>query len=202
MLGISDDTIFTRQRPLLPTRYMKAPHPKTSIKPDLVAIQRILDSGWVAQFKVHGHRAQIHIHANPQQASYVFNRQGKLHKKSLSKTLEDEIRRILQPKSDWTVLDCEWLKGDDKLFLFDILRQNGEALHHMTYEDRYERLPRIYRSPHIETLGIWKQASHGFEAIETAPAYIEGFVLKAFHTKGFSDTSVIRCRWPGRSQHL
>ena len=186
---------------MLPSRYIKAPHPKTTIKPDKLAFQRILDRGWVAQYKIHGHRAQFHISSDPNQKILVFNRRGQLHKKQLPDLLQDELRRLFQPKDGWTVVDGEWLKGSDKIFLFDLLRSDGELLNKLSYGERYEMLPRVYRSEYVETLGIWKQTQNCFDAIETAPEYVEGFVLKAWNTKGFADTSIIRCRWPGRSPH-
>src|SRR5690606_26431764 len=96
--------------------------PKTEIRPQPDAIARILKSGWVGQTKIHGHRAQIHINANESIKPVVFNRQGRVHKKALPNVLIDELRRLLPVKEGWTVVDCEWLKATDQLYLFDILK--------------------------------------------------------------------------------
>ncbi|SMF05270.1 hypothetical protein [Pseudobacteriovorax antillogorgiicola] len=185
----------------LPSRYIRSPHPKTTMRPDQGAFQRVLDRGWIAQYKIHGHRAQCHLSANTSDPVLVYNRQGKLHKKELPDVLCQELRRLFAPQDGWTVIEGEWLKGQDKIFLFDILRKDGQLLNHLSYGDRYEFLPRVYQSDNVETLGIWRSAAQCFSLIEEAPPYVEGFVLKAWSTKGFHDTSVIRCRWPGRSIH-
>ena len=126
--SIKSNSIFTRSVNLADSRFIKAAHPKTSIKPEPDTIQRILDRAWVAQFKIHGHRAQFHIPSDPQKSIIVYNRQGQVHKKELPVEIANDLRRIFGSADDWTVLDGEWLKPLDKIYIFDILKRQGELL--------------------------------------------------------------------------
>lgn len=169
-------------------------HPKTEIRPERAAIKRVLEQGWAGQLKIHGHRAQIHIPPSAEAPILVYNRHGQLHKKALTETLAVELRRIFGPKEGWTVLDGEWLKGDDRIFVFDMLRREGQLLQSLTYEARWSLLPRVYSSDRIETLGLIRTVDKCMEALETPRESIEGLVFKALQTPGFSDTSIVRCR--------
>jgi ATP-dependent DNA ligase len=170
-------------------------HPKTEIRPERTAIKRILDQGWAGQLKIHGHRAQIHIPADATPV-HVYNRQGQFHAKLLPESLVSELRRIFGPKDGWTVLDAEWLKGTDRLFVFDILKREGSILDSMTYSQRWDLLPRVYSSESIETLPLLRTVDKCMDALEQAAGmeHVEGLVLRALNTSGFSDTSIIRCR--------
>src|SRR4051812_10345732 len=106
--------LFTRRVPLMPSGFIRAMHPKATILPDPTAIQKILKAEWVGQLKIHGHRAQIHIPADPDSAVIVYTRQGTKHKKGLPLKMEKELRRIFKPQKGWNVLDSEWLKEEDK----------------------------------------------------------------------------------------
>ncbi len=200
--SINNPTIFSRGVILNESPFIKAPHPKTSIRADVQAIQRILSHGWAAQLKIHGHRAQIHIPADSSQRLLVYNRQGQLHKVQPSAELAADLYRLFAPQFDWTVIDTEWLKASRKIFVFDILKRSGELQHSKCYRERYDLLPRIYRSEYIETLPLIYSAKRCMEQMQKAPDYVEGLVLKSLETKGFHDTSLVRCRFPGRSQHL
>src|SRR5947209_3023864 len=93
-LGIFSETIFTRRSVMASSAFIKAMHPKTEIRPDSAAIERILRAGWVGQLKIHGHRAQIHIPADPSQLPIAYNRQGKKHRLALSPSMVGEIFRL------------------------------------------------------------------------------------------------------------
>lgn len=194
--GIFETTIFSRPmiRMSNQSQFIRPIHPKTEIRPDPDAISRILKLGWVGQTKIHGHRAQIHIHADDTIAPIAYNRQGKVHTKMLPDEVIFELRRILPLRTGWTVIDCEWLKSDDRLYLFDILKLNDELLKGFTYAERYEILPQVYSSPHIETLQLHKTVAKCLEVIDSAGEQIEGLVFRSLKTKGFLDTSIIRCR--------
>lgn len=174
--------------------YIKSMHPKTEIRPTPEAVAKILAIGWAGQLKIHGHRAQIHLPADPEKEVVVYNRQGRPHKKLLPEMIEVELRRILKPESDWTVIDAEWLKPENKLFLFDILKLNGENLRRLTYEDRYKLLPRAYLSPFVQTLPLLTTQEKCLAALASPEEHIEGLVFKALKSKGFDDTSIVRCR--------
>jgi ATP-dependent DNA ligase len=169
-------------------------HPKTEIKPDAASVKKILDAGWWGQKKIHGHRAQIHLPSDRQKSVKVYNRHGKPHAKALSKQIIDELYRILPIQSDWTVVEAEWLKGEDKLYLFDVLKLNGKLLNYQNYEQRWSLLPKVYASPYIETLMVYSQLSSCMEVLESEDEDVEGLVFKSRTANGFRDTAIIRCR--------
>ena len=192
--GIFQPTIFSPVMMRPNAQFIRPIHPKTEIRPQADVIARILKSGWVGQTKIDGHRAQVHIHADASIKPVAFNRQGQEHKKVFPDALATELRRILPINSGWTVIDCEWLKATDHLYLFDIIKLNDQLLKTMTYAERYSMLPQIYKSELVETLGLYKTTAKCMEVLESAGEHIEGLVFRALNSKGFSDTSIIRCR--------
>ena len=193
-LGFLDRTIFSGVSQMKPSPFISAMHPKTEILPQNEAIQKILSQGWWGQIKIHGHRAQIHIPSDNSEPLIAYTRKGGTHKRALDPELEAELRRLLKPESGWSVVDCEWMKGDKRLFLFDFLKREGRLLSHLSYEERYELLPRIYKSDYIETLVPLKTLASCREALNRPEAFVEGLVFRNPSSKGFSDTSIIRCR--------
>ena len=199
--NINEPTVFTRKKPLSPSRFIRPIHPKTAILPQYDAIDRVLKMDWVGQYKIHGHRTQIHIPPKGQELEPIaYNRHGQIHKKAIATEIKNELFRLFQG-DHWNVIDCEWIKGQSKLYVFDVLKWNGRILSGLNYQDRYALLPRVYRSEHCETLAIFTTASKCMEVMESAPEYVEGLVFRSMFTKGFQDTSIIRCRWPGRGPH-
>jgi ATP-dependent DNA ligase len=190
--------IFSARVSLLDSLFIRPIHPKTEIKPDPSLIKKILSEGWWAQKKIHGHRAQIHLSSNPADGVLAYNRQGRLHAIKLSKEIEDELRRLLPLKSGWSAVDAEWVKPQNKLYLFDVLKLNGQMLNTMTYEERYQMLPQVYVSQYVETLPIISQVAKCLEIMESTEPLIEGLVFKSRKSRGFSDSSIVRCRKVGR----
>ena len=154
--------------------FIRAMHPKTEIRPEPVAVRKILNLGWIGQVKVHGHRAQIHIPADPKKQIVVYNRHGQPHRKKLPDALDKELRRIFGPHDDWTVLDAEWLKDKDKIYVFDLLKLNGQSLRTYTYKERWELLPRVYRSDNIETLPVLRSVDECMETLASTDDRVEG----------------------------
>jgi ATP-dependent DNA ligase len=195
MPGIFEQTIFsTRGRIVNDSAFIKAMHPKTEISPTEAAVSKILSAGWAGQLKIHGHRAQIHISSDPEQDILAFNRQGRLHKMLLPEKIGNELRRILNLSEGWTVIDAEWLKPKNKLFIFDILKHNGELLRKLSYGERHKLLPRSYISPHIKTLPLLTTPAKCMEVLSGDEDDVEGLVFKSLTTRGFEDTSIVRCR--------
>lgn len=195
--GIFEDTLFSRRFALPASLYIRAPHPKTEIRPERSAVERVLSAGWVGQVKIHGHRAQIHISSDPEVSPIVYNRQGKPHQKELSLPIISELRRLFTPARGWNVVDAEWIKSEDKLFVFDFLKKDGVALSRQTYTERYNLLPRNFISPHFQVLPLLTSVEKCLEPLASTDPNIEGVVFKSPTTAGFSDTSVIRCRRKG-----
>lgn len=174
--------------------FIRSMHPKAEISPVRASVDKILALGWVGQVKIHGHRAQVHVSADPDQDPIVYNRQGREHKKLLPPKIAAELRRVLPLEKGWTAIDAEWLKGDDKLFLFDVLKLNGEPLRRLSYAERHAFLPKAYLSPHLRTLPLLTTAEKCMECLRSSDPNVEGLVFKAPASKGFDDSSIVRCR--------
>ena len=105
------------------------------------------------------------------------------------------LSRLAHPPEDgWTVIDAEWLKPKNKLFIFDILKLNDKLLRRFSYAERYALLPRSYISPHVKTLPLVREAGKCMEILADDDEAVEGLVFKSLKTKGFEDTSIVRCR--------
>ncbi|MGE3683495.1 MAG: hypothetical protein AB7G93_17365 [Bdellovibrionales bacterium] len=169
-------------------------HPKTQISPSRVAVEKMLRAGWVGQVKIDGHRAQIHIPADPGEPPIAFNRQGKPHQKLLPDKVTAELRRLFKIECDWTVIDAEWLKSEDKLFVFDVLKLDGKILRSLTYMERWKLLPRLYISRHVQTLPLLTTTEKCMAILAQQDPTVEGLVFKAAASKGFGDTCIVRCR--------
>jgi len=174
--------------------FIKAMHPKSEILPEASAVKQTLDRGWIGQTKMHGHRAQIHISANPDENPLAFTRQGKRHSKPLPPAMIRELRRLFRPEKGWTAIDAEWLKDDKKLYVFDLLKSEGEVLWRLTFPERWAMLPRNFISPHITVLPLLRDLPGCLKVLEKADPKNEGLVFKSSTSTGFSDTSIVRCR--------
>ena len=200
MLGRGDirsiftETIFTRRVFLSSSLFIKAMHPKTEIRPDPESMRKVLENGWIGQLKIRGHRAQIHIPSDPKKKPIAYTRQGRRHTVTLPAAMVKEIDRLFRPEKDWNVIDAEWLKKADKLFVFDFLKSEGTLLSAKTFPERHALLPRHFISPHVSVLPLLRDLSACQGAIATPKAHIEGLVFKSSTSIGFSDTSIVRCR--------
>jgi ATP-dependent DNA ligase len=193
-LSILTETIFSRRAPMASSLFIKAMHPKSEIRPDSAAIAKILQAGWVGQLKIHGHRAQIHISADPKEPLIAYTRQGKRHSLALTPSMVKELRRLFTPETGWNVVDAEWLKKEEKIFVFDFLKREGELLRTKTFPERFALLPRAFLSPHLSVLPLLKDLASCQKAMESKADHIEGLVFKSTTSTGFSDTSIVRCR--------
>ena len=180
----------------MPSSYfIKSMHPKTSILPERSTIQRILKLGWVGQKKIHGHRAQFHLSSSTDEI-FAYNRHGQQHKKKIPADLKNLLYEYMPVSEGWTVLDCEWLKKEGLVYVFDVLKHNGTALNHLSYRERFEFLPRFTKHS-VQTLPLIRSVDKCLEVLDSNEPYIEGLVFKSLSSKGFKDTSIIRCRKSG-----
>jgi ATP-dependent DNA ligase len=191
--GVFQPTLFSGWSPVRASNFLRPIHPKTEIRPTRAAIQKILEAGWLAQLKIHGHRSQIHIPEDPQTEILIFNRQGQVHKKQLSDSLISELRRFFTPQTDWNVIDAEWIKNEEKIFVFDFLKLDGKLLNRLNFINRWKLLPRSYISPTLRTLGVLTKIEECLEVFEHSEVFIEGLVFRS-SSPGFEDSSIIRCR--------
>lgn len=194
--GIFNPTLLSGRRIVALSKFIRPIHPKTEILPNAQTIGRLLRSGWVGQLKIHGHRVQIHLPDDPAIPPIFYTRHGGLHKLKPSKAMVSEIFRVFGPVKGkgWTVIDGEWLKPKKKIFVFDLLKKEGELLHKLTYEQRFALLPKRYLSPHLQSLPLLKSLESCLEGLEDSNPIIEGLVFRALKTPGFKDTSIVRCR--------
>lgn len=177
-----------------PSKFIKTGHPRKELLPDPQVFRRILSEGWWGQCKMHGHRAQIHISASPEDGCFAFNRHGNLHARPLEAEMVTELRRILAPQKGWSAIEAEWLKPEKKLFLFDYIKKDDEVLSALNYEERYNLLPRLYLSPFVSTLVVLRSVEECLDMMKNPSPDVEGIVFKSRYSKGFSDLSMIRCR--------
>ena len=193
--GIFEPTLFSPRRRIVARSYFLRPmHPKTEISPTRSSIEKVLKAGWVGQMKIHGHRAQIHLSADSLEEPIAYNRQGKPHKKLLPLEIIKELKRVFDLENGWTVIDAEWIKDENKLYLFDMMKLNSQPLDRLNYEERWKLLPRAYLSPHLQTLPLLTTVEKCMEVLSRPEDYIEGLVFKSINTRGFKDTSIVRCR--------
>ncbi len=193
--GIFEQTLFSPRRGLVSrSAYIKSMHPKTEIGATRAAVEKILAAGWAGQVKIHGHRAQVHLSADRDEEPIVFNRQGNPHKKLLPDEISIELYRILNLKKNWTVIDAEWLKPEGKLYIFDVLKKDGENLRRLTYAERFALLPKSFISPYIKALPLLTTVEKCMEVLTNRHDQDEGLVFKSLTSRGFEDTSIVRCR--------
>ena len=198
--GVFEPTLFEPSsivkwpRMVLPSRFIKPIHPKTAIAPDEAAIKKVMAAGWWGQPKIHGHRAQIHIPSDGS-SCFVYNRQGNIHKEKLSTVMQSELKRIFAPKTEWNVIDAEWMKPEGKIYVFDFLKHEGQILDDLTFAERYELIPKLYVSPHISTVPVFKTPERCLSYLSgDLPPFIEGLVFRASLSRGFADSTIVRCR--------
>lgn len=173
--------------------YIRTPHPKTSIQPEPQAIKRILDMGWWGQAKMHGHRLQVHLHR--EEDPILYNRHGGLYGKTIHPNIIPELRRVLEIGTGWTAIEGEWVESQNKLYLFDYIKKDGKVLDGLSYEDRFALLPKLYISPSLQTLSVFKTLEQCLGLYEKRGNRVEGLVFKSTTSLGFKDTSIIRCRF-------
>lgn len=171
--------------------YFIAPpqHPKKSVEPTREAISRVMGLGFAAQRKVDGHRAQIHIKADGEVVA--FTRQGLRHSKKIPVDLS-----LFRPTKGWTVIDAEWQKAENKIYVFDLLVQESKYLAAETYEDRHRLLLQhfVALAPGISILPLIRDVDRALQILADKDRYTEGLVLRHIQAKGFPDSAIIRCR--------
>ena len=198
--SIFEETLFSKKRrreTVAASQFIKSMHPKAEIQGNAEAITRVLSAGWVGQLKIHGHRAQIHISADADEKLIAYTRQGSPHKKLLPKEVAIELRRVFAPTTGWNVIDAEWLKDENKLFVFDFIKKDGQLLNRLNYAERFKLIPRNFISPYIQVLPLLTTLDKCLEALSSKKPEVEGLVFKSINSAGFSDTSIVRCRKVG-----
>jgi ATP-dependent DNA ligase len=171
--------------------FIQSQHPKNGITPEAEHIRGFLELNWIGQAKMNGHRLQIHI--SPKGQMTCFTRQGNLHTKKLSTELEASFLQYAD-KDGILVLDCEWIKSLDQVWLFDVLKYQGRTMMFSSYKERYGILKSIYAiAANIKLSRVLKKEKDCLKVLADPNEIIEGLVLKAWETKGWPDTAIVRC---------
>ena len=171
--------------------FIQSQHPKNGITPEAEHIRGFLELNWIGQAKMNGHRLQIHI--TPKGQMTCFTRQGTLHTKKLSTELEASFLQYAD-KDGILVLDCEWIKSLDQVWLFDVLKYQGRTMMFSSYKERYGILKSIYAiAANIKLSRVLKKEKDCLKVLADPNEIIEGLVLKAWETKGWPDTAIVRC---------
>lgn len=124
--------------------YLFPPRPENPVMPSMISFYE--NRKWVAQFKMNGTCNIIAV--APDKSLICKSRHGDDHK---AWTLTDITRECFSqlPGNSWYVFVAELLhsKGPsikDTNFVHDVLVDNGEYLVGERYQDRYERLLKIF----------------------------------------------------------
>jgi len=173
------------------SRFIQSQHPKHSIAPEFDQVRSILKLGWIAQPKLNGHRLQIHI--TPERELTCYTRKGTLHTKNLSTELKISFESYANPEGH-LCLEGEWLKDLNEVHLFDVLRFESNTLSLYTYQERYGILKDIFKiSPHLKLVRVLRKETDCMRILSGNDEKIEGLVFKAWTTKGWPDTAIVRC---------
>jgi ATP-dependent DNA ligase len=175
--------------------FILAPHPKTSLVPSVAQYKTYIETlGWIAQPKINGNRIQVCIY--PDGKMLFFTRQGTIHTKPIDQQLKDKLLLHYKPNSDLTVIEGEWLPyGQQKIYLFDILKCEGQDLSGLTYLERYHLLCEAgsFIYPDFRILPIIRTVDKCVEVMEDNNIEIEGLVFKSPYPY-FRDSNIVRCR--------
>jgi len=172
-------------------KFISSQHPKNSVTPTGEQIREYLKLNWIGQAKMNGHRLQIHI--TPKGQLTCFTRQGTLHTKKLPPELEASFLQYVD-RDGILVLDGEWIKSSDQVWLFDVLKYQGRTMMFSSYKERYGILKSIYAiAANIKLSRVLKKEKDCFKVLADPDEIIEGLVLKAWETKGWPDTAIVRC---------
>lgn len=171
--------------------FIQSQHPKNSIASTPEQFRDLLKMGWIAQPKMNGHRMQIHI--GPKGQLVCYTRKGQLHTAPLTTELESSFQSYVD-KEGWIVFEGEWIKYLNQIFLFDILRIRDNTLMFSSYKERYKLLKNTFSiSPNIKLLRNLTKEADCLKVMGSEDKHIEGLVFKAWETKGWPDTAIVRC---------
>ena len=150
-----------------------------------------------------GMRSQIHLDYRQTVAAH-YTRQGTLHTRKLSQEIIESCKPFLPSRNQsMSVIDGEWVPSLNHVFVFDILKFQGERLVGLTYAQRYEFLEALSKKlpegSHISILPVYKTLDEVMEQLDQVVEnpHCEGLVFRAPDSKGWNDTSIVRCRIKG-----
>ena len=176
--------------------FLQAQHPKSSVEPTRTSVEKMLGAGYLAQRKVNGHRAQIHISADGRLVA--FTRSGTKHTRNFTQATTEHLVTNFKPDKGWTILDAEWQKQEDKVYLFDLLQVGSELFSNKSFEERYTMLRDQFTiGPGVGFLVLLKDVASCLSMLGDPSPFTEGLVWRLVKSPGFHDSSILRCRKSG-----
>jgi hypothetical protein len=193
-LGLQAQSAPTKTVKLKPSLFIRPVQARGEISIDAAKIRVLLESGWVGQIKTRGHYAQIHIPSSSGSEVVAYTRSGERHKKLLPQSLEGELRMRFAPASGWTVIDCEWIKTQNRLYVFDCLKLAGKMLAKKTFGERHALLESASNGLSIVLLPMLASVEECLSALETHNEAYEGLLFHKADVAGFDDSHLLRAR--------
>ena len=176
--------------------FITAQHPGSGsrLAPNDETIRKVIGYGWWGQKKINGDSWQCHISSKGELVCYT--RHGTKHTKKLHTAIHDDIVEHFRPSQGFTVLVGEWQYTLKKVFLFDILKQEGESFSNLTYSERYKILrDNLFITPNVEFLPVYRTVKQCLQVLEKAKGdkFLDGLVFKNANAQGWRNTSIVRC---------
>lgn len=174
--------------------FIEPQHPKGELPATQESVEKYIRWGWWGQKKINGYRCQIHI-CNKGKVSY-FTRQGSLHTRKVPEILTEQLVRHLTPEKGFNVLDAEWQRQQESIYLFDVLQLEGQLLSALTYAERYQKLRKelFFIEPNIKFLPVYKSVRQCMQVLNKDEEWVEGLVFKLPHNRGWKNDAIQRCR--------
>jgi ATP-dependent DNA ligase len=172
--------------------FISLQHPKNNIPSDKESVAKMIAAGWWGQKKINGYRCQIHITNKGKMTFYT--RQGNEHTRPVSEEIKETLENLI-PAKGINVFDAEWQSQLNKMFMFDIYRQEGQLLKKLTFEERYQLLRAEFGflSPRVEFLPVYKRVSDCMRVLGKDDDKTEGLVFRYPKTPGWQNASIMRC---------
>jgi len=171
--------------------FIRLQHPKANVPPDKESVEELLRMGWFGQKKINGFRCQTHITSKGKMSFYT--RQGRLHTRQVTDEIKETLEHLIH-ETGINVFDAEWQIQLNKLFIFDIYKQEGQLLRKLNYAERHKVLREYaFLGPHIEFLSVYKTTQACMRVLGKDEPYLEGLVFRFPKDFGWQNSSIMRC---------
>jgi ATP-dependent DNA ligase len=175
-------------------KYIPTGHPQHTVKASIESVNLYLSRGWVCEPKIDGWFCQVHIDSAKKVMALTKN--GFRLAKGLPPPLKEALKEQLAPEKGLTVVVGEWVASLGRLYLFDMVIDGDESLSTDSYENRFARLPKGDFPPLFVVPKI-TAAEEAMGILSAEDDLIEGLVFRDPNAKGFSQSSMARCRKDG-----
>ncbi len=170
--------------------FIEPQHPKANLAPTREVVASMLKRGWLAQEKINGRRLQLHI--QPCGKIFCYTRQGRQHTMVLPTSLVAYFSNY--KKFGYITLDAEWYPQKQHVYIFDILKVEGNLLDNKNLLERQEILKKLYiKSKVVRLVKCYKSVKACLKILNSSDPLIEGIVFKYFSIKGWPNQAILRC---------